>query len=136
MLLILPDFRLEDSSVGARPSAPSKPMEDIEMAKTKAKTEQKPPADGNRYTRAARVLAKNDKLSVKELADRAFMSETTAARCLEAWHACVGALREAGKLPTPPKAVTAKKKAPPKAKPAALAATETPVETVETTAAT
>jgi ribosomal protein S19E (S16A) len=38
-------------------------MEDIEMAKTKAKTEQKPPADGNRYTRAARVLAKNDKLS-------------------------------------------------------------------------
>jgi len=73
------------------------------------------------------------------LADCPFMSETTAARCLEAWHACVGALREAGKLPTAPKAVTAKKKAPPKAKPAALAATETtatPVETVETTAAT
>lgn len=46
------------------------------MAKTKAKTEQKPPADGNRYTRAARVLGKNNKLSVKELADRAFMSET------------------------------------------------------------
>ena len=27
------------------------------MAKPKAKTEQKPTADGNRYTRAARVLA-------------------------------------------------------------------------------
>jgi hypothetical protein len=57
-----------------------------------------PEREGNRYTRAARVLAKDDKIDVKTLADRAFMSESTAARCLEAWQACVGALRDAGRL--------------------------------------
>ena len=66
--------------------------------------------------RAARVLAKNDKISMKELADRAFMSESTAARSLEAWRACVAALIEAGRLPDP-----AKKKAPPKARPVPVA---------------
>jgi hypothetical protein len=53
---------------------------------------------------------------MKELADRAFMSESTAARCLEAWRACVAALIEVGKLPDPAKA--AAKKATPKPKPA------------------
>jgi hypothetical protein len=62
------------------------------------------------------VLAKNDKISMKELADRAFMSETTAARCLEAWNACVAALIGVGRLPDPAKA--AAKKATPKPKPA------------------
>jgi hypothetical protein len=103
-------------------------MED-EMAKTKtqAKDQKKPASEGNRYTRAARVLAKNDKIDVKTLADRAFMSETTAARCKEAWDAVMAALIEVGRLPDP-----AKKKASPKTKPAATAkpaATETTVET-------
>jgi AraC-like DNA-binding protein len=62
-------------------------------------SEGKPASEGNRYTRAARVLAKNDKISMKELADRAFMSESTAARCLEAGRACVAAFIEAGRLP-------------------------------------
>jgi hypothetical protein len=75
-----------------------------------------PEREGNRYVRAARVLAKDDAIDAKTLADRAFMSETTAARCLEAWHALIGALREVGRLPDP-----TKKKAPPKAKPAATA---------------
>ena len=89
--------------------------------------QKKPASEGNRYTRAARVLAKNDKISMKELADRAFMSESTAARCLEAWRACVAALIEAGRLPDP-----ATKKAPPKARPVPVAkpaATETTVAT-------
>jgi hypothetical protein len=53
------------------------------------------------------------------------MSETTAARCLEAWRACVAALIEVGRLADP---VAQKKKAAPKAKPtpaAKPAATET-----------
>jgi hypothetical protein len=58
------------------------------MARTKSKIAQaktsEPEREGNRYTHAARVLAKNDTIDVKPLADRAFMSETTAARCLEA----------------------------------------------------
>jgi hypothetical protein len=58
------------------------------------------------------VLAKNDKISMKELADRAFMSESTAARCLEAWRACVAELIEVGRLLDPVKA--AAKKATPK----------------------
>jgi hypothetical protein len=70
-------------------------MED-EVAKTKskiapAKTSER---DGNRYTRAARVLAKDDTIDVMTLADRAFMSETTAARCKEAWDAALAALIE------------------------------------------
>jgi hypothetical protein len=83
-----------------------------------------PERDGNRYTRAARVLAKDDTIDVATLADRAFMSETTAARCLEAWRACVAALIETGRLPGP-----SKKKAAPKTKPAPAAkpaATVTP----------
>ena len=62
------------------------------MATTKAKTEQKPPADGNRYTRAARVLAQDDSIEAATLADRAFMSETTAERChaSKQWHLGVG----------------------------------------------
>ena len=93
--------------------------------------QKKPASEGNRYSRAARVLAKNDKISVKELADKAFMSETTAARCLEAWNACVVALIEVGRLPDPAK-LAAKKTAakkplkPPVAKPAT---TETTIAT-------
>jgi hypothetical protein len=100
-----------------------------------------PKREGNRYTRAARVLAKDGAIDVKTLADRAFMSETTAARCLEAWQAVIGALIEVGRLPDPAKKAPAAKKAPkakPAAKPAATetpAATATPVET-ETTATT
>src|ERR1700720_1400049 len=47
------------------------------------------------------------------LADRAFMSETTAARCLEAWHAVIAALIEVGRLPDPTKGAPAAKKATP-----------------------
>jgi len=43
----------------------------------KAPTEREP----NRYVRASKILAKNDKISVKELADKAFMSERTAGAC-------------------------------------------------------
>jgi hypothetical protein len=104
------------------------------MASTTKSATSEPAREGNRYTRAARVLAKNDKLSVKELADRAFMSETTAARCLEAWHACVAALIEVGRLPDPAKKVPAAKKVPKvtptKTKPPA--ATETNGEAAET----
>jgi hypothetical protein len=74
------------------------------MAKTKSKIAQPKTSEqreGNRYTRAARVLAKNDKIDVKTLADRAFMSETTAARCKEAWDAVIAALIEVGRLPDP-----------------------------------
>jgi hypothetical protein len=103
------------------------------MAKSKAQTkdQKKPASEGNRYTRAARVLAKNDKIDVKTLADRAFMSETTAARCLEAWRACVAALIEVRRLPDPTKTAAAKKATPkPKPAPAAKpAATETAVVT-------
>jgi hypothetical protein len=74
------------------------------MAKTKsaiapAKTSEQ--REGNRYTRAARVLAKDDTIDVATLSDRAYMSESTAARCLEAWRASVAALIEVGKLPDP-----------------------------------
>jgi hypothetical protein len=86
------------------------------MAKTmtkaqKAKVGQKEKEqtrDPNRYVRAARVLAKDDSIDVKTLADKAFMSETTAARCLEAWRACVAALIEVGRLPDPAKAAAKK----------------------------
>jgi hypothetical protein len=67
------------------------------------------------------------------------MSETTAARCLEAWHAVIAALIEVGRLPDPTKGAPAAKKAtPPKTKPAAkptprVETTGTPVPTVETT---
>ena len=110
------------------------------MAKTKSKIAQAKPSEqreGN-YTRAARVLAKDDTIDVKTLADRAFMSETTAARCLEAWRACVGALIEVGRLPDPAKKkVAPKPKAAPEAKPAATettVATPPAVEPVETAA--
>jgi hypothetical protein len=86
-------------------------MED-EMAKTKTQAkDQKLAPEGNRYVRAARVLAKDDTIDVKTLADRAFMSETTAARCKEAWDAVIAALIEVGRLPDPAKAA-AKKSAP------------------------
>jgi hypothetical protein len=79
------------------------------MAKTTQKANaSEPEREGNRYTRAARVLAKDDKIDVKTLADRAFMSESTAARCLEAWQACVDALKGAGRLKAKP--VTAETK--------------------------
>jgi hypothetical protein len=98
--------------------------------------EGKPESEGNRYTRAARVLAKNDKISVKELADKAFMSESTAQRCIEAWRACVAALIELGRLPDPAKATkaAAKPKPVPVAKPAVTETTATPDEAVGTTA--
>jgi hypothetical protein len=89
----------------------------------------KPEREPNRYVRGAKILAKNDRIDVKTLADRAYMSETTAQRVKEAWDACVAALREVGRLPAPPNATAAKKKAP-------AVATETPTETVETPPAT
>ena len=67
--------------------APAPAPEVNQMAKTQKANASEPEREGNRYTRAARVLAKDDSIDVKTLADRAFMSETTAARCLEAWHA-------------------------------------------------
>jgi hypothetical protein len=102
------------------------------MAKTKSKTAQPKTSEqreGNRYTRAARVLAKNDKIDVKTLADRAFMSQTTAARCKEAWDAVIAALIEVGRLPDPANAAakkTATKKAPKplEAQPAAAGPTQ------------
>jgi hypothetical protein len=102
------------------------------MANTKskvvpAKSSGQPERDGNRYTRSARALAKDDTIDVKTLADRAFMSESTAARCLEAWNACVAALIEVGRLPDPAKA--AAKKATPKPKAATV---ETPPAAAET----
>jgi hypothetical protein len=108
------------------------------MAKTKAQDQKKPAPEGNRYARAARVLAKNDKIDVKTLADRAFMSESTAARCKDAWDACIAALIEVGRLPDPANAV-AQKKAGPKPKPVAKPTAETTVATpiaVETVTAT
>jgi NaMN:DMB phosphoribosyltransferase len=71
----------------------------------------------------------NPNPDVKTLADRAFMSETTAARCLEAWRACVAALIEVGRLPNLAKAAAKKTatKKPPKpldAQPAAAGTTQ------------
>ena len=102
-----------------------------EAHEARREDQKKPASEGNRYTRAARVLA-------KELADRAFTSESTAARCLEAWRACVAELIEVGRLLDPVKA-TQKKAVPkpkpvPVAKPAATEPTATPDETVGTTA--
>jgi hypothetical protein len=76
--------------------------------KAKEKAEQKtkePEREGNRYVRATRVLAQDDTIDVKTLADRAHMSETTAGHCKEAWDAVIAALVEVGRLPdpTPPK---------------------------------
>jgi hypothetical protein len=75
------------------------------------------------------VLAKDDTIDVKTLADRAFMSKSTAARCLEARRACVAALIEVGRLTDPAKAAakkTATKKPPkpPVAQPAAAGPTQ------------
>jgi hypothetical protein len=86
------------------------------MAKTQKANASEPEREGNRYS-AARVLAKDDKIDVKTLADRAYMSETTAARCLEAWQACVAALIEVGRLPDPAKAAAKKAPKAPKAQP-------------------
>jgi hypothetical protein len=47
------------------------------------------------------VLAENGNISVKDLADKAFMSETTAARCKEAWDAVIAALIEVGEVARP-----------------------------------
>src|ERR1700720_1219349 len=72
---------------------PAKAHGEIEMAKTTKVAASKtsdPEREWNRYTRAARVLAKDDKIDVATLADRAFMSESTAARCVETWHAVIG----------------------------------------------
>ncbi len=106
--------------------------------KAKEKAEQKakePEREGNRYVRAARVLAQDDTIDVKTLADRAHMSQTTAARCKEAWDAVIAALIEVGRLPD-----LSKKKATPKTKPVPVAEpapTETTmVATAETVAAT
>ena len=100
-----------------------------------------PKRDGNRYVRAARVLAQDDTIDVKTFADRAHMSETTAGRCKEAWDAVIAALIEVGRLPDPAvqKKVTTKAKPVPVAEPAATettavataeppAVTETPAE--------
>jgi hypothetical protein len=109
----------------------------VTLSKAKAP---EPEREGNRYTRAARVLATDDTIDVKPLADRAFMSESTAARCLQAWQACVAALIEVGRLPDPANAAVQKAKAAkpkPVVKPAPAETTETTiaaVETVETSA--
>jgi hypothetical protein len=92
----------------------------------------------NRYVRAARVLARDDAIDAKTLGDKAYMTTTTASRCLEAWRACVAALIDVGRLPDPARA-TQKKAAPkPKpvavAKPAATETTATPAETIGTAA--
>jgi hypothetical protein len=86
------------------------------MAKTKFKIAQEkssePERGGNRYLRASRVIAKaGGTIDVATLADRAFMSEGTAKRCLEAWSAVVQALTEAGRLSAPkaPKAPKAER---------------------------
>ena len=91
-----------------------------QKAKKKAEPKAKEPErEGNRYQRAARVIAKmGDPIDVRELADNAFMSESTAARCLEAWHAVIAALIVVGRL-TDPEAP--KKEAPPKTKPGPVA---------------
>ena len=100
------------------------------MAKTKTQAkDQKPAPEGNRYVRAARVLAKDDTIDVKTLADRAFLSETTAARFKEGWDAVIAALIEVGRLPDPAKAAAKKSaaKKPPKpleAQPAAAGSTQ------------
>ena len=47
------------------------------------------------------MLARDDTIDVKTLADRAFMSESTTARCLEAWRAVIAALIEVGRLSDP-----------------------------------
>jgi hypothetical protein len=85
-------------------------VKEDKMAKAKSKIApaKSSDRDGNRYTRAARVLAKDDTIDVKTLADRAFMSETTAARCKEAWDAVIVALIEVGRLPDPAKAAAKK----------------------------
>jgi hypothetical protein len=54
-------------------------MQIAKGSKAKTPSEREP----NRYIRAAKILARNDKLSVKELADKAYMSERTAGACLE-----------------------------------------------------
>jgi hypothetical protein len=101
------------------------------MAKGKTSTASKTSEqrDGNRYTRAARVLAKDDTIDVKTLADHAFVSVTTAMRCREAWDAVIAALIEVGRLPDPAKAAAKKTtvKKPPKpldAQPAAAGTTQ------------
>jgi hypothetical protein len=100
------------------------------MAKT-TKAATKPASEGNRYARAARVLARDGAIDIKTLADRAFMSESTAARCREAWSACIAALIEVGMLPDPMQAAGKKATA---AKKAPKLATETkPPEATETT---
>jgi hypothetical protein len=134
MSLISPDFLPESAlrilSRRVSGGLANTHSEGLKMAKTtkaQTKDQRKLGAEGNRYTRAARVLAKNDTIDVKTLADRAFMSETTAERCLEAWNACVAALIDVGRLPDPAKA--AAKKATPKPKAATVetpAAAETP----------
>ena len=79
-------------------------------------------------TFARRVSWREMIRSMKTLADRAHMSEPTAARCKEAWNAVIAALIEIGRLPDP----AASKKATSKVKPAPVtepAATETTVAT-------
>ena len=85
----------------------AKTMTKVQKAKVGQK-EKEQTRDPNRYVRAARVLAKDDSIDVKTLADRAFMSETTAARCKEAWDAVIVALIEVGRLPDPAKAAVKK----------------------------
>jgi hypothetical protein len=82
------------------------------------------------------VLAKDATIDVKTLADRAFMSETTAARCKEAWDAVIVALIEVGRPPDPAKAAAktaaAKKPSNPlEAQPAAAGPTQ-PIEQKDT----
>ena len=100
------------------------------LAHQKAK---EPECEGNRYVRAARVLAKDDTIDIQTLANRAHMSQTTAGRCKEAWDAVIAALIEVGWLPDP-----SKKKATPKSKPPVVepAAKEATLPTAETVAAT
>jgi hypothetical protein len=91
--------------------------------------DQKPKREGNRYARAARVLAKDDKIDVRELADKGVhVRDDGGALRRSLARVCVQALIEVGRLPDP-----AKKKPAPKAKATAKpAAAETPAESAAT----
>jgi len=60
----------------------ARPKPQVWLIRRKEKAEQrprKPDRESNLYVRAARVLAKDDTIDVRKLADKAFLSEATAA---------------------------------------------------------
>jgi hypothetical protein len=76
-------------------AAPMKPVRDVTPKK-----DRKP----NRYMRAARIIAKNPTIDVKDLAKKAEMTVSTAGHCLDAWEGIVGVLNEIGWLTSSKKA--------------------------------